>query len=101
EMPDGTITGFVRVSTTMVVSTFDEENMEFVQTATHSMAGRLPRTPSNFEILPNTDGSFDLVLGIGDGTTSIPQDYDRWDIRYRFFGGDGMSRRPLNYHYLH
>ncbi|MCB2155982.1 VCBS repeat-containing protein [bacterium] len=98
---DGTTYGVFIEGDELVICTFDLPTLKFTETARLSYDGLVPRNPVCVTIGPNADGTFQIVFGISDGTSSAASDFDRWDWRYRMYDGAGITRGYLSYYYLY
>jgi hypothetical protein len=75
----------------LVHTRYDSAAEAFVEPTTLSLEG-LPRSPSALGVVANPDGSFELLLGISDGTRDHPEGPGSRDPAYMPYDGRGIWR---------
>ena len=86
---DGRVLGFWMDEGALVESVFNKEARSFEETAQLSWPG-LPNNPNSFGVLENSDGSLEILAGIGDGVAYRPPGVSGRDPLYRPYDGAGV-----------
>ncbi len=97
---DNVIHGVWLSGSVLVHTVYDVEKHSFSETERVSLP-KLPRSPSEVAVLPNPDGSVEILLGIGDGVVSRPTDFPDRDPRYQPYDGAGIWRGGFPYRSLY
>ncbi len=97
---DGTIHGLWIQKGELVHTIFDREKISF-DVKNRILLNNLPRHPQNLTILPNPNGTVEVLLEISDGVSSRPQDFSGRDPRYQPYDGAGIWRGGLPYVFLY
>jgi len=100
QMDDDVIHGVWLSGSELVHTVYDSGNHSFAEKERMPLP-ELPRNPSEVAMLPNPDGSMEILLGIGDGVASRPTDFSGRDSRYRPFDGAGIWRGGFPYRSLY
>ncbi len=97
---DGVVHGIWIVSGKLAHTVYDKEERAFTETGRITLRG-LPRGPRTVGVLPNPDGTVEVLLGISDGVKGRHDEFSSRDPRYQPYDGAGIWRGGLSYEFLY
>ena len=102
QTPDGKVHAYWVVKGDLLHTRFYEDVFAFEEESRISLKKlKTPKTPQSLSVLPNRDGSVDILFEVADDTPAWPHGSRRWESDWRPYDDKGCwaGERPYRYFY--